>query len=328
MKKNLSKVFGVLIAVLSLTGLAACLVHFNKTENVSSPSSSNNTTSTEEENPPIPFVEEDESYLFEDGKSYRISLDSLCTFYQNLMLKTEELNDGFVYQSLMNFDFTDMNYQVEGSDEYVGIRILGFPNWIDGNIKSKSSSSFRETYLSWVPFNEDGSISFSALLDCFVNKLCDSKIVNVTPPIDPPNLQIENRRVTQYRPYYSYCSFALRDNLYVNTAAGKLFYEMLLDIEFNIPSTTFDEFSENIEALTYLSYAFGSFTYPEDPNPDGSMTYNFTVKLGGACDYHLNGYLQGFVFNKAKQVLISDKWNDDVFNAWMYANLYAEEMSV
>lgn len=326
MKKNLSKFFGVLIAVLSLTGLAACLVHFNKTENVSSASSSNNTTSTEEENPPIPFVEEDESYLFEDGKSYIVSLDSLCIFYDNLMLKTEELNDGFVYQSLMNFDFTDMNYQVEGSDEY--IRNLDFPNWIDGNIMSNSNSSFRETYLSWVPFYEDGSISFFALLDCFKSKLCDIQTINITPPIVPPNLQIENRRIPTYRPYYSYCSFALRDNLYVHTAAGKLYYEMLFDIEFNIPSTTFDEFSENIEALTYLSYAFGSFTYPEDPNPDGSMTYNFTVKLGNAFAPKLNGYLQGFIFNKAKQVLISDKWNDDVFNAWMYANLYAEEMSV
>ena len=326
MKKNLSKIFGILIAVLSLTGLAACLVHFSKTENVSSASSSNNTTSTDEDNPPIPFIEENESYLFEDNKTYRISLDSLSVFYENLMLKTQQLDDGFVYQSLMNFDFTDMGYQVEGSDEYV--RNLDFPNWIDGNIMSNSNSSFRETYLSWVPFNEDGSIWFHALLDCFKNKLCDSQLVNVTPPIVPPNLQIENRRVPEYRPYYSYCSFALRDNLYVHTAGGQLYYEMLLDIEFNIPSTTFDEFSENIEALTYLSYAFGSFTYPEDPNPDGSMTYNFTVKLGNAFAPKLNGYLEGFVFNKAKQVLISDKWNDDVFNAWMYANLYAEEMDV
>ena len=134
MKKNLSKIFGILIAVLSLTGLAACLVHFSKTENVSSASSSNNTTSTDEDNPPIPFIEENESYLFEDNKTYRISLDSLCVFYENLMLKTQQLDDGFVYQSLMNFDFTDMGYQVEGSDEYV--RNLDFPNWIDGNIMS------------------------------------------------------------------------------------------------------------------------------------------------------------------------------------------------
>ena len=165
-------------------------------------------------------------------------------------------------------------------------------------------------------------------MNCFKNKLCDVSLTNVTPPITPPNLQIENRYVPTYRPYYSYCSFALRDNLYVHTVGGQLYYEMLLDIEFNIPSTTFDEFSENIEALTYLSYAFGSFTYPEDPNQDGSMTYNFTVKLGNSFGPKLNGYLQGFIFNKAKQVLISDKWNDDVFNAWMYANLYAEEMDI
>lgn len=324
MKRNLSKVLGILAVALSLTGLTACLVHFsnNDAKTLSGLSSSTSSSTSSDNNT---FVEGDAAYKFEDGHSYRIPLDKLCYFYDKLGAKTFELNDGFYYETLMNFDFSEMTQELIGNDEWKFwiSRFDEFPLWFDGYIVSNTSEAFNEEYLSWVGFYDGCKVRFKDLIEAFVRKVSSFDLFyhegSWDKPYPPRPLQI-------YKPLYSTCSFSLEDDIYEDSE--ELIYQMILKIKINIPSENLEEFYSNYENLTYLEEAFGNTSYPLESNNDGSVTWNFTVNLGNTFDRTLNGSFEGFVFNKSAQIHINEQWADDIFNAWMYANLYAEEMNV
>lgn len=315
MKKNLSKVFGVLIAVLSLTGLAACLVNFNKTENVSSASSSNNTTSTDEENPPIPFVEENESYKFEHNHSYRIPLDKLQIFFGNLYRKTvhEQDESELHYETLLDLDFSLMNLNLNNVETSISPEGLGFPVYLFNGTTLPNGDRFTNT------------------IENFAELVCSIDFWDSGPQWNYGPGGIEFRRIPQLTPLYSECRITINDYLLLNEDEDYQ-YGIKMQFDFDIPSENLDDFTENkLVQLYEFGSTYGSFLWPKDLNQDGSASCTFVMdifEINYWSEFSLTGSLEGFVFNKAAQVSINERWSDDVFNAWMYANLYAEEMSL
>lgn len=326
MKRNLSKVFGILAVALSLTGLTACLVHFsnNDVKTLSGLSSSTSSSTSSDYNT---SMEGEAAYKFEDGHSYRIPLDKLCYFYDKLGAKTFELNDGFCYETLMNFDFSEMTQELIGNDKWEIWRSRlpdEFPLWFDGYIVSNTSEAFNEEYLSWVNFYDGCKVRFEDFLTAFVRETFSFELRY--PESSTWDKPYPPRPIQFYKPLYSTCSFSLKDDIYEDSE--ELIYQMIPNIKINIPSENLEEFLSHYERLTYLAEAFGNTVYPLESNNDGSVTWNFTVNLGNTFYPELNGYFEGFIFNKSAQILINEQWADDIFNAWMYANLYAEEMIV
>lgn len=307
MKKNVSTVLGIFLAVICLCGCGALFARFN---NVNSNNGSGGVLI-----PPGPVESKN---LFQDGHKYSIDLEALGDSYRYLYGMDEDLDDSSDFNQLVNFyygesiDLGSINDEiVQHNDESIFWKVKA------SNLPYVNSEIQVHNYMYYDYDELNPGLGF---YDKFVRGSNDFTYVEYP--------------FSEFESYYLgdiitilYSGFAATDNLTISfrnefTSDDGYRFDMYIDFVADVYEAA-GFYEDEYGWIRYILNHFGGEYSNDEDHFYGSLKI-------GLSEEGWNTFYGDFVFtfDLEKQIENHPLWEDDSVNAWMFSELKAKEIKL